>query len=837
MSAVRPRIVDRPAIVATETIKSRRGRDPGGTRWRVSLRRLRGFTLVELMIAMTITLLLMAALGKSFAVIGKTMKEGRAQVSLSSKLRGISFRLRTDLRSRTVHAQPPLPSESGSGYLMVYEGPLTETTFATFGGEPTRETSDGSVLTEATAAALQWNNVDISATFRGLSRFGDFDDYIAFTAEAPADDWFTGKVPAYLVDDTAVDPMEPRVIRSKYAEIIIWASPEWDVDPTTNGLVTNRPAGGPRPAIYPDRGVPLYRDVDSDFAPDRIVLHQRTLLIRPDLNLERTVLTGFNAFSTEVIRPLNNSLNPDAVPERLRRLYPIGQTNTFGTAPPAPMFPDYVDLGSNTNNSRMLNSNWLVGMTPLHHFYDLSLRRIFHPQTGDPTGYVACNSLKDLTSPHNRFAHVRYPGRYFGRGDFTNSSSARDEVTSMPLLATGWNDALLDWQAAQDTRAVPALATPPAWFPVGRQRSSLTLNSANGATPRHGLFNGWLLPHFELGDPNPAAVGTIDRWQRGYLADQDVRWDRTGEDVISSNILALDIKGYDPNAPVFLTPGPDQRPGRAGVNDDGRGTDPDDVFYQAPTGTSIELGAVGSDDVLVGVGDIGIYPLMIRRIIDPETNTANFTSPPLPDPAPDEVLYALAGRGDFVDLFYPFLPGTPLLNRMGQTNFNTTPPLTDTVVANVNVNYNQFLQSDLSGLQIPWTTLSPIKRSGKLVHSNNSGAIVFFQPTFDTWTDIYESDGFDQTSSLAGTVLPAGTNADPNNGTVWVLNNLTAVAKDPRLPATPNQFQIDSSRYDPDQTETSPPLPVDLSTIQITVRAEDPESHEMIQFTIVEGLQ
>ncbi|MEZ6089740.1 MAG: hypothetical protein R3C05_17275 [Pirellulaceae bacterium] len=32
------------------------------------------------------------------------------------------------------------------------------------------------------------------------SKYGDVDDYIAFTAEAPGDSWFTGKVPAFYVD-------------------------------------------------------------------------------------------------------------------------------------------------------------------------------------------------------------------------------------------------------------------------------------------------------------------------------------------------------------------------------------------------------------------------------------------------------------------------------------------------------------------------------------------------------------------------------------------------------------------------------------------------------------
>ncbi len=109
------------------------------------------FTLVELLIAMTITLLLMAALAKSFGVIGKSIQVGRSQVSLSSKLRSISFRLRTDLRSRTADVTPPLSSAAGSGYFMYYEGPLTEQTMGLFGAEATRSLSDGTVIGEGAA--------------------------------------------------------------------------------------------------------------------------------------------------------------------------------------------------------------------------------------------------------------------------------------------------------------------------------------------------------------------------------------------------------------------------------------------------------------------------------------------------------------------------------------------------------------------------------------------------------------------------------------------------------------------------------------------------------------
>lgn len=778
------------------------------------------FTLVELLIAMTITLLLMAALAKSFGVIGKSIKEGRSQVSISSKLRGVSFRIRTDLRSRTATVTPPLSSTSGSGYFMYYEGPLTEHTMGLFGAEATRTLTDGTVLGE-TDTGFFASAPQKTATYRRHGRVGDFDDYIAFTAEASGDQWFTGKVPAYLVEDnlTGAAQMEPRVIRSKFAEIIMWASPEWEVDSATNLLQLATHARG---------GMPLYKDIDNDLIPDRVVLHQRTLLIRPDLNAIRPITVGGgNSFNANVLRPLNNLGAAGNVPAPLQNFYPIGAGG---------LYPAYAVPSSATDTRDMLTSNWLVGMAPMHHFFDLSLRRVIDPETGEPGSFVAANSLADLVQPHNRFAHVRYPGRYFGRGTF----GAGDNATSMPLLALGWNDTILNWQGTNDPREIPGVSAAPAWFPTG-QPSPTTLNNASGTPSRSGLFNGWLLPMFELGDPNPPGTSQGEHWERGYLTVADARWDRSGEDVMASNVLSFDLRAFDPTAPVFLTGGPDGEPGAAGVDDDANGT----VDETGLTGTiaRIEFGAAGSDDTAVSVGDLGVYDLMNQPIIHPQVPRTYLTGTGPFAPIPG-IKLALGSRGAFVDLCYPMLAGSPLRERFAQSllagEVSSPPNTAVATVARVGDNFDLFMQSSLSGLplQVPTATegMNPLKRSGKLVHSATNGSIVYFQPTYDTWTDGYESDGFDQTHTVAGQVRGANL-----MGTTWVLNNRAelATAPTPRLvaPAPQNLIQVDTGQWVPSDPETSPPFPTPLSAISVTIRLYEPSSEEMSQFTVVESLE
>ncbi|PHQ32615.1 PilW family protein [Rhodopirellula bahusiensis] len=795
------------------------------------------FTLVELMIAMTVTLLLMAALGKAFAVIGRSMKEGRSQVSLSSKLRGISFRIRNDLHSRTVDATPPISPVGGQGYFTYYEGPLTEHTYALFGAEPTQETSGGDFDTPSSGG---FNAPENGPTYRRLSRFGDFDDYIAFTAEAEGDDWFTGKVPAYLVDDTAADPMEPRIIRSKRAEIIMWASPVWDVDKSLNQLrVATTPAASTDPVWLPSPSkMPLFQDSDRDFAPDRIVLRQRILLVRPDLNLKARLEYPFgtgpaavrdggppngrsgDGFETTFLRPMGGNANdPGAVPVGLEEIYPIGQVT----------FPNYVAPGSSADSALVRQSNWLVGMAPMHHYFDISLRRVIHPDTGEPTNFVAANSLSDLVYPHNRFGHVRYPGRYFGRGDSTGAFQDRvDYATSMPLLAVGGNDALTTWQGAGDTRLDPPNATAPGWFPAAHP-SSRTFNAVSGE--QFGLFNGWLLPEFELGDPNPRPnpAVPVSHWHREYVSTDDPRWDRTGEDVIASNILSFDLRGFDQSAPIFATSGMDEAPGVAGFDDDLSGT-ADDTSTLGLQFLS-ELGTIGSDDEVMSVNDIGISALLSLN------NDTGFDILDLRDNAPSNTYSkdpghyaALVGQGGFVDLCYPYLNGTPLQSLMANSGQVSTPPLTLVADAEVTRNYTTFLNSSYSAFPIPPNGLDSLKYSGKLLHRGTAGNIVYFQPTYDTWTDGYESDGFDQTqrsdSSLSGGTA---------SGTTWLLNNTSGLTKTPRI--STSGWQIDSGRFDGSFQECPPPFLDDLQAISITVRLEDPPTGEITQFTIVESLQ
>jgi type II secretory pathway pseudopilin PulG len=183
-----------------------------------------GFTLLEVMIATAVTLLMMLGLAQMFKVLGDSMNQGRAGLELNNRLRSVMHRIRTDLDNVTAVPRPPIPVGAGQGYMKIYDGPMTDYTFAS---DPLR------------------------------NRYGDLDDIFMATVKAK-DTWFTGKVPAFIVErrapevsNIANELSSTVTIASEFAEIVLFVQP-FD----SNG----------------DGGIDTYR------------LHYRTLLIRPDFN-------------------------------------------------------------------------------------------------------------------------------------------------------------------------------------------------------------------------------------------------------------------------------------------------------------------------------------------------------------------------------------------------------------------------------------------------------------------------------------------------------------------------------------------------------------------------
>ena len=78
-----------------------------------------GFTLVEMLVAMTVTLLMMAALARAFAYVGTQIQESRADTQLATSLRDITTKLQDDLGQCTVELKPNTGlEEDPNGYFL-----------------------------------------------------------------------------------------------------------------------------------------------------------------------------------------------------------------------------------------------------------------------------------------------------------------------------------------------------------------------------------------------------------------------------------------------------------------------------------------------------------------------------------------------------------------------------------------------------------------------------------------------------------------------------------------------------------------------------------------------
>ena len=142
-----------------------------------------GLTLIEIMIALTMTLIVLFAMAQAFKFASGEIAGGRAILEMSNRLRNAQQLLRRDLAGLTVEVRPHTEI-APNGYFEYVDGPRTDTTVISTAG-----------------------SVD--------GYLGDYDDILAFTARN-LDGSYRGR---FLGD----------VLQSSFAEII-WFTEETDLN-------------------------------------------------------------------------------------------------------------------------------------------------------------------------------------------------------------------------------------------------------------------------------------------------------------------------------------------------------------------------------------------------------------------------------------------------------------------------------------------------------------------------------------------------------------------------------------------------------------------------------
>ena len=145
----------------------------------------RGMTLVEMLVAMTAALIMMALVAQIMAMFGRGLNGSRKQAEMYDKLRAATERLKQDLDGLTVEFSPPVAPERGIGYFEYVEGTGTDRWQTTnFQTNSRIARFDRSSETAVTAEAILGSDDRL---------VGDVDDVLLFTTRS-TDSQFVGKL-------------------------------------------------------------------------------------------------------------------------------------------------------------------------------------------------------------------------------------------------------------------------------------------------------------------------------------------------------------------------------------------------------------------------------------------------------------------------------------------------------------------------------------------------------------------------------------------------------------------------------------------------------------------
>lgn len=817
-------------------------------------------TLIEVMLAMTLSLVMMLALAATFKLVGDRITKSQSDLDLSGNIREIAATLRQEMRRSTLGGNLNPPVSDGSGYLVYHEGPMTSQTAS--------QVSLGLLETELqqriNAQELtqgQANEILSSTDYFQFNRYGDLDDYLAFTANAANDSPFMGYIPygvlaaKIFAEGRAKNPgfvlnmpsgpyTEADALRlvpfySTQAEIAYWLSPEWETIPYRDPE-TGRVNPGYGTLAYGDDGKPIFRDrgAGNDLLPDRLNLHRRVLLIRDDLNLKQSDIYIANSPSGNTPPTGVNDFEVLPFLRPNQQIVPINQA------------PEIVeDFGPGNWESRVsVNSpNWLVGLARLQQVMDLSMSRVINrvaaPQQwtntvlqgngqpnqanptpsrvnqqslyGMPSQFVRANSLQggdnDVTRPQNRFAHVRMPETLLGNTLW--------RASTMPLIALSPpSDFITANRSSLGTaRAMPSQADP-------------------GGGQSYGKFTmvGCLRPEFNLTErfihPDSGNLVVVERG---------------GDDVIAKNVLSFDVQVFDPDAPTFAWVGPDGEEGFAGTDDN---LDTESSYLNNNFDLS-ELGWVGSDDEFVRIND-----LTAREIVTQADNGAQS--------APRFGINPI-GQGGFVDLNCLRLSGAPLGGTVGVPQLSNLTAMNLLSPSFVGGGAQPVVFGQRTVIGYPRAT----QQSGRFVLQRSSTDFVnsFYQPVFDTWSSAFLNDGFDQEGLVnvvwqwpgvgngRPPIIPPGQAIQALKNYRAFNGNLTTerLGESPPVPVSAvswsNMLQTDFGGFEDngplnqgwlasgsDRIDIRPPVEATLQGIQIQIRLIDPATGQIRQQTILE---
>lgn len=171
-----------------------------------------GYTLLEILVATTLSLLLMYGVAAVFSQVGSLMTQTQNVMGMSNSLRSARDRLAEDLSLLTV---PKLKAPTSRyGFFCYTEG---------LGADDKRIVDATLAATDVPPVRIPQNNT-INIEEGGFDgTVGDTDDILSFTARAKQGEWFRGRFQVVEKDPETGNPtgkVVEQIIESEYAEVI-----------------------------------------------------------------------------------------------------------------------------------------------------------------------------------------------------------------------------------------------------------------------------------------------------------------------------------------------------------------------------------------------------------------------------------------------------------------------------------------------------------------------------------------------------------------------------------------------------------------------------------------
>ena len=464
------------------------------------------FTLVEMLVAMAITLIMMAAVVTLFANVSNSVRNRRATMEMNGQIRSVRNVLQQDLQGATCPGVTWQKPDSNHGYIELIEGPYhegyaTNLIDANPNSSPKQNWPPTALNPELDHAAstIPTSNVplaDASWASDG-SGLGDYDDILMLTVRNEHKP-FVGRTPSEVDANGGFKNWKSVNTESTLAEVI-WFAME-------NPGYADQALTDPDPTGKRFFGEPGYRTI-----------YRRTLLIAPWLN-PYSLTKVIRADGTVTI----DNATVKAVPGLLRVL------------------PRNITVESA-----------IAGLIAFQDRYDISARIEwdYSLDPGNGRWKIVANTLADLTKRENRFGHFGY------RAQPASGQPSREFPFAVTSVGSGFSGGSVALRLVTDPDLNLSPKTPAK--PVGNvDPGSKAIVSYT--VPAGQAGSDYQVRPFVVVDDKCTAIATA----QAMLNDDGevVRvvhgpvplWGtRRGEDVMLTDVLAFDLRVFDPGAPIF----------------------------------------------------------------------------------------------------------------------------------------------------------------------------------------------------------------------------------------------------------------------------------------------